>query len=260
MHRELGTGCTAQFHGNLPRLMAHLKPRATLFYLVEHGQYGFASVSCAASNFPLKTRGVGACREGRQQMAKTAVSQLQEQIEAIRREAFAAGFEAAMQAVRHFASTHAPDKEPQSAQPVRRRSAQRPRTSGQRGQMGDTSGVSRRGTTSAPRPQRGTNARLVEEVLQSNAPRALRPAEIRSTIQRQKGVAIALIFLLAIALWAGWHRHQTSEQATSQQEADRSSEITIRPAGKPGLEGDSDQPVHSLAGQPGALHDPRQGR
>ena len=124
-------------------------------------------------------------------MAKTAVSQLQEQIEAIRREAFAAGFEAAMRAVRHFASTHAPDKEPQSAQPVRRRSAQRPRTSGQRGQMGDTSGVSRRGTTSAPRPQRGTNARLVEEVLQSNAPRALRPAEIRSAIQREKGVVIA---------------------------------------------------------------------
>jgi predicted negative regulator of RcsB-dependent stress response len=76
----------------------------------------------------------------------------------------------------------------------------------------------------------------------------------------KKGVAIALIFLLAIALWAAWHRHQTSEQATSQQEADRSGEITIRPAGKSGLEGESDQPVHSLAGQPGALHDPRQGR
>ena len=41
------------------------------------------------------------------------------------------------------------------------------------------------------RPQRGTNARLVEEVLQSNAPRALRPAEIRTAIQREKGVAIA---------------------------------------------------------------------
>jgi transcriptional regulator with XRE-family HTH domain len=34
-------------------------------------------------------------------------------------------------------------------------------------------------------------ARLVEEVLQSNAPRALRPAEIRSAIQRDKGVAMA---------------------------------------------------------------------
>src|SRR5439155_27251333 len=43
----------------------------------------------------------------------------------------------------------------------------------------------------AQRPQRGTNARFVEEVLQSNAPRALRPAEIRTAIQRDKGVAMA---------------------------------------------------------------------
>jgi len=41
------------------------------------------------------------------------------------------------------------------------------------------------------RPRRGSNARLVEEVLQSNAPRALRPTEIRSAIQRDKGVAMA---------------------------------------------------------------------
>lgn len=43
----------------------------------------------------------------------------------------------------------------------------------------------------AAHPQRGTNARFVEEVLQANAPRALRPAEIRRVIQRDKGVAIA---------------------------------------------------------------------
>ena len=43
----------------------------------------------------------------------------------------------------------------------------------------------------AGRPSRGTNARFVEEVLQSNAPRALRPAEIRTAIQRDKGVAMA---------------------------------------------------------------------
>ena len=41
------------------------------------------------------------------------------------------------------------------------------------------------------RGRRGTNARLVEEVLQASAPRALRPAEIRSAIQRDKGVAVA---------------------------------------------------------------------
>jgi hypothetical protein len=124
-------------------------------------------------------------------MAKTAVSQLQEQIEAIRREAFAAGFEAAMRSVRQFASTHAPDKGSQPAEPARRRSVQRTRTPGQMQERGNISGGSRRGTTNAPRPQRGTNARLVEEVLQSNAPQALRPAEIRSAIQREKGVAIA---------------------------------------------------------------------
>ena len=83
-------------------------------------------------------------------MAKTAVSQLQEQIEAIRREAFAAGFEAAMQSVRQFASTHAPDKGPQSAEPARRRSVQRTRTPGHMQQTGNTSGASRRGTTNAP--------------------------------------------------------------------------------------------------------------
>ncbi len=60
-------------------------------------------------------------------MAKTAVSQLQEQIEAIRREAFAAGFEAAMQSVRQFASTQTPDTRPRSAEPARRRASRRPR-------------------------------------------------------------------------------------------------------------------------------------
>ena len=38
----------------------------------------------------------------------------------------------------------------------------------------------------------GTNARFVEEVLKSNSPRALRPAEIRLAIQRDKGVELAL--------------------------------------------------------------------
>ena len=124
-------------------------------------------------------------------MAKTAVTQLQEQIEAIRREAFAAGFKAAMQSVRQFASTQRPTRgrnppsQPGAAAP------QRARAPGSPQQSGNTTGASRRGAATAARPQRGTNARLVEEVLQSNAPRALRPAEIRSTIQREKGVAIA---------------------------------------------------------------------
>ena len=53
----------------------------------------------------------------------------------------------------------------------------------------------KRQTAREPRSQRGTNARYVEEVLQSNAPRALRPVEIRSAIERDKGVAIAFASL-----------------------------------------------------------------
>jgi hypothetical protein len=40
------------------------------------------------------------------------------------------------------------------------------------------------------RPQRGTNARMVEEILQAAAPRAVRPAEIRKALH-DKGVAMA---------------------------------------------------------------------
>lgn len=76
----------------------------------------------------------------------------------------------------------------------------------------------------------------------------------------KKGVAIALIFLIAIVLWAVWRQDQTSEQATWHEERDVSDEITIRPPGKNGLDVESDQPGQSLAGQTGALHDPRQGR
>jgi len=124
-------------------------------------------------------------------MAKTAISQLQEQIEAIRREAFAAGFEAAMQSVRQFASAQMPDMGRQPAGLSRRRAARRTRAPESSHQPGNTTNALPRGAATAARPQRGMNARLVEEVLQSHAPRALRPAEIRSTIQREKGVAIA---------------------------------------------------------------------
>src|SRR6185312_11118981 len=105
-------------------------------------------------------------------MAKTAVSQLQEQIEAIRREAFAAGFEAAMRSVRQFASTQTPDT--RTAEPARRRVSRRSRAAESLAQPGTTANAPRRGAASAGRLQRGTNARLVEEVLQSNAPRVLR--------------------------------------------------------------------------------------
>jgi len=45
-------------------------------------------------------------------------------------------------------------------------------------------------TSVAKRPRRGTNARMIEEILQAAAPRAVRPAEIRKALQ-DKGVAMA---------------------------------------------------------------------
>ena len=62
-------------------------------------------------------------------MAKTALTQLQDQIEAIRREAYDAGYAAAMQAIRDFVAhpsaaaappsrTRAPAKPPRAAKPV----------------------------------------------------------------------------------------------------------------------------------------------
>jgi hypothetical protein len=124
-------------------------------------------------------------------MAKTALTQLQDQIEAVRREAFAAGYAAAMQSIRDVAAQPAPGAEPVATAPRRRPRVPplpSPRERQPRASAGTTPRASR-----APRqrPQRGTNARLVEEVLQSNAPRALRPAEIRSALQSDKGVAMA---------------------------------------------------------------------
>ena len=129
-------------------------------------------------------------------MAKTALTQLQDQIEAVRREAFAAGYAAAMQSIRDFVAKPAPGAEPAASQPVRRRRSAAPARAGrparQRQPRVATAKAPRRARrTSGRRPQRGTNARLVEEVLQANAPRALPPAEIRRALQRDKGVAMA---------------------------------------------------------------------
>jgi len=128
-------------------------------------------------------------------MARTALTQLQDQVEAVRREAFAAGYAAAMQAIREFVAKSAVGAEPMAVQPRRRMaSAAAPAAAAparQRQPRGTATAPQRTRRSSGPRPQRGTNARLVEEVLHANAPRALPPAEIRSAIQRDKGVEIA---------------------------------------------------------------------
>ena len=129
-------------------------------------------------------------------MAKTALTELQDQIEAVRREAYAAGYAAAMQSIRDFAAKGAPGGEAGAARPRRRRRAAAPAQPGrparQQRQPSAAARAPRRARAAgARRPQRGTNARLVEEVLQANAPRALPPAEIRRALQRDKGVAMA---------------------------------------------------------------------
>jgi hypothetical protein len=127
-------------------------------------------------------------------MAKTAISQLQEQIDAVRREAFAAGYAAAMQSIRDFAAKPVPGAAPAAPAPRRRArpaAAARPAPAGRPRQPRQARATTRAGRASSPRPQRGTNARLVGEVLQSNSPRALAPAEIRNALQRDKGVAMA---------------------------------------------------------------------
>jgi hypothetical protein len=131
-------------------------------------------------------------------MAKTAINQFQDQIEAVRREAFAAGYAAAMQTVRDLAAKPTPGAESAGVTPQRGRRATRqvptrnaaatPQRQPRPPRATEAKAAPR---TRATRLQRGTNARFVEEVLQSNAPRALRPAEIRTAIQRDKGVAMA---------------------------------------------------------------------
>jgi hypothetical protein len=161
-------------------------------------------------------------------MAKTALTQLQDQIEAVRREAFAAGYAAAMQAIRDVASQSAPGAASVIARApgrARGRPPGRPRAAAPAPAARSTPPARQRqprAAAKAPprasrgprkRPQRGTNARLVEEVLQSNAPRALRPAEIRGALQRDKGVAMAFTSI----------RHalgQLEERHTAEQVAD----------------------------------------
>jgi hypothetical protein len=124
-------------------------------------------------------------------MASTALTQLQDQIETIRREAYDAGYAAAMQAIRDFvahpsaaaASTsraRAPAKASRAAKPAPAAKAPQRRRRGPA-----------KAAPTGSRPQRGTNARLIAEVLKAMPLGAARPAEIRSTLQRDKGVQMA---------------------------------------------------------------------
>jgi hypothetical protein len=119
-------------------------------------------------------------------MAKTAITQLQEQIEAIRREAYDSGYAAAMQAIRDFAARPSAAQgvttSPRTQGPAKAESAAKPPTRRR---------TSAKASSPARRPQRGTNARLIGEVLKAMPAGTARPAEIRLALQRDKGVEMA---------------------------------------------------------------------
>jgi hypothetical protein len=125
-------------------------------------------------------------------MAKSALAQLEEQIAAVRREAFAAGYAAAMQVIQKATAQPPASVGAQPASLRRRRSASarpaKPTASPARRRRGRPAKTPAK---AASRPRRGTNAQLISEVLQAVAPRAVRPAEIRTALQRDKGVAMA---------------------------------------------------------------------
>ncbi|HTZ34639.1 MAG TPA: hypothetical protein VMB84_01365, partial [Stellaceae bacterium] len=116
--------------------------------------------------------------------------QLQDQIEAIRREAYAAGYAAAMQAIRDFATRPGAPAAAATPAPVRRRGPARAAAAAKPAPR-------RRGRAAKPpvarrqRPQRGTNARLIVEVLKAMPSGTARPAEIRKALQSDKGVSMA---------------------------------------------------------------------
>jgi hypothetical protein len=123
-------------------------------------------------------------------MAKTAIGQLEDQVELIRREAYEAGYAAAMQAIRELASRPAPpDARPTTAVPAQRgRPPRQPRPASRETQ------TRRARTDSEPpakRPERGSNARVVEEVLRALGPQAVRQGDIRAALQRDKGVSLS---------------------------------------------------------------------
>lgn len=124
-------------------------------------------------------------------MAKTAVNELQQRIEQVRREAFAAGYAAAVQAIRELASRPATSAELATTRARRRTTGQRTATTPTRGRRVRRSEAAARPRRSAARrPLRGSNAQSIEEVLQAAEPRALRQAEIRKALQ-DKGVEMA---------------------------------------------------------------------
>jgi len=120
-------------------------------------------------------------------MAQAATTELQQQIEEVRREAYAAGYAAAMQVILDATSRLAPNTVPSrrgrgsvrqaapAAKPIRPRRTRAP---------------ARTRRSAGGRAERGTNALIIEEILKAMAPSPVRPAEIRKALQ-DNGVRIS---------------------------------------------------------------------
>jgi hypothetical protein len=128
-------------------------------------------------------------------MTKAAMTELQQQIEEVRRQAYAAGYAAAMQVISDVASCPAPKAGTTAAAPRRRgrgrvrRAA--PATKATRPRRARGTGATATTRPSANgRAQRATNALIIEEILKAMAPSAVRPAKIRKALQ-DNGVAIS---------------------------------------------------------------------
>ena len=121
-------------------------------------------------------------------MARTAATKLQDEIELVRREAFAAGYAAAMKLIREYASRSKSDSATRPRSQRQQASAPQRAPAGRR--QGRSAARSPKGDAPAKRSPRGTNARLIIEVLEEIAPRAARPSEIRKAL-RDKGSTMA---------------------------------------------------------------------
>jgi hypothetical protein len=121
-------------------------------------------------------------------MARTAATKLQDEIELVRREAFAAGYAAAMKLIREYASRSKSDSATRPGSQRQQASAPQRAPAGRR--QGRSAARSPKGDAPAKRSPRGTNARLIIEVLEEIAPRAACPSEIREML-RDKGSPMA---------------------------------------------------------------------
>ena len=123
-------------------------------------------------------------------MANTAMTRLEDQIKVIRREAYKAGYAAAMQAIRKFAGGSSG-----AASAAETRSARKSAGMRQQRKSAATTRSHRSATKARARPQRsqlprGSNALMIAEVLKGMR-HSTRAADIRRALQRDKGVSIS---------------------------------------------------------------------